>query len=92
MLVDVGFNREVVADCSLYWSKEEGDLANLINMGDQMTSEEIENIGIKVMNCVAQNIHEKEYAKCIVIVSKKTMTIIENQLEFRQVINQLQII
>lgn len=31
LLVDIGFNREVAEDCALYWSKELGELAKLIN-------------------------------------------------------------
>lgn len=41
MLYDVGFNREVGEDGAVYWSKEEGNLAGLINMADRLTPEEI---------------------------------------------------
>lgn len=36
LLLDVGFNREVAEDTALYWNKQEGNLANLINKCDQM--------------------------------------------------------
>lgn len=42
LLLDVGFNREVGEDGALYWSKELGDLAQLINDADHMETEEIE--------------------------------------------------
>ena len=40
LLLDVGFNREVAEDAALYWRKEEGDLAALINKADRMSMEE----------------------------------------------------
>lgn len=45
MLLDVGFNREVAEDAALYWSKQEGSLASLIDMSTRMDIEEINNIG-----------------------------------------------
>lgn len=47
LLLDVGFNREVAEEAAVYWSKEDGDLAKLINTSDEMNSDEIEKIGIK---------------------------------------------
>ncbi len=47
LLLDVGFNREVAEDSALYWSKEEGSLAGLIDQADRMTCEEIEAMGKK---------------------------------------------
>ena len=40
LLLDVGFNREVAEDAALYWNKEEGNLAALIDYADQMSEEE----------------------------------------------------
>ncbi len=40
LLLNVGFNREVAEDAALYWSKEPGDLAALIERADQMTGEQ----------------------------------------------------
>ena len=40
LLLDVGFNREVGADAALYWKKEAGDLAKLIDKADGMSTEE----------------------------------------------------
>ncbi|MGM9552437.1 MAG: beta 1-4 rhamnosyltransferase Cps2T [Clostridia bacterium] len=46
LLLDVGFNREVGEDGALYWNKEDGNLANLINKADQMSSEEINKLSV----------------------------------------------
>ncbi|MBZ5986778.1 beta 1-4 rhamnosyltransferase Cps2T [Leuconostoc gelidum] len=35
LLVDVGFNRDVAHDAAIYWTKENGQLANGINRADQ---------------------------------------------------------
>lgn len=42
LLLDVGFNREVAEGSALYWSKEPGDLAELINRADAMDLKSIE--------------------------------------------------
>jgi len=42
LLLDVGFNREVAEDAALYWNKEEGNLAELIDKSDLMDEAEIE--------------------------------------------------
>ena len=41
LLVNVGFNKEVAEDSALYWSREEGNLANLVNKADSMSEKEI---------------------------------------------------
>ena len=53
LLVDVGFNKEVAEDCALYWNREKGNLAKLINSADQMSSEEIIKMGQKAKKRVA---------------------------------------
>ena len=40
LLLGVGFNREVAQEAALYWSKDEGDLAALIDRADRMPAEE----------------------------------------------------
>ena len=45
LLVDVGFNREVAENCALYWSREDGELASLIDKADFMSADEITEIG-----------------------------------------------
>lgn len=47
LLLDVGFNKEVGQEAALYWSKEDGDLAKLINEADNMGQAEIEELGKK---------------------------------------------
>ena len=53
LLIDVGFNKEVAEDCALYWNREKGNLAKLINNADQMSSEEIIKMGQKAKKRVA---------------------------------------
>lgn len=47
LLLDVGFNREVAESNALYWTKEPGNLASLIELADQMSDKEIEDYGRK---------------------------------------------
>ncbi len=47
LLLDVGFNQEVAEEAALYWSKEPGNLAALIDSADQMTAQQIEQLGEK---------------------------------------------
>lgn len=41
LLLDVGFNREVAEESALYWSKNPGDLATLIEKADTFSEDEI---------------------------------------------------
>ena len=41
LLLKVGFNEEVAEDAALYWTKEEGNLAKLIDECDDMNREEL---------------------------------------------------
>lgn len=54
LLIDVGFNREVAEDCSLYWSRESGSLSRLIDKVDQMNTEDIEELGQRAKKRVAK--------------------------------------
>ncbi len=56
LLVDVGFNQEVAEDGALYWGREEGALAKLINDADHLTVEQIRELGAKAKARV-----EKDY-------------------------------
>jgi rhamnosyltransferase len=47
MLLDVGFNREVALDSAVYWTKEDGNLASLIDKVETFTADEIAIIGKK---------------------------------------------
>lgn len=47
LLLDVGFNREVAEDSALYWTKQSGNLASLIDWADGMNADEISELGKK---------------------------------------------
>lgn len=47
LLLDVGFNREVAEEGALYWTKAEGNLANLIDKVDALKANEIEDLSQK---------------------------------------------
>lgn len=47
LLLDVGFNREVAEDGALYWTKEDGSLAKLIEEADELASDVITSLGYK---------------------------------------------
>ena len=47
LLLDVGFNREVAEDAALYWTKEDGNFATLIDKADALSKEEVELLGQK---------------------------------------------
>ena len=53
LLLGVGFNREVAEEAALYWSKDSGDLARLIEQADEMTAEEIQVMGVKAKKRIA---------------------------------------
>lgn len=57
LLLDVGFNREVAENAALYWNKEDRNLANLIEIADEMTEEEISEFGNKAKQRI-----ENEYS------------------------------
>lgn len=45
LLLDVNFNKEVAQDAALYWNKNKGNLAALINQADYMDISEIDRLG-----------------------------------------------
>ena len=47
LLLKVGFNQEVGLKSALYWTKEEGNLAQLIDMADAMSHEDRLALGAK---------------------------------------------
>ena len=53
LLLGVGFNQEVAEEAAIYWSKEPGNLAALIESADQMTAEEIAALGVKAKARIA---------------------------------------
>ena len=54
LLVDVGFNKEVAEDCALYWSRKPGSLAKLIDKADQMSADQIAEMGRRAKKRVAE--------------------------------------
>lgn len=57
LLYDVCYNREVGEDAALYWTKDEGNLAELIDKADKLEESEIESLGRK-----AKTRMENEYS------------------------------
>lgn len=54
LLLDVGFNREVGEDATIYWSKDAGHLAQIIDKADQMTEEDIKQFGVKAKERISE--------------------------------------
>ena len=54
LLIDGGFNKEVVEDCTLYWSRDDGELAKFIDKADRMSDVENEEIGRRAKKRVAE--------------------------------------
>ena len=57
LLLDVGFNKEVAEEAALYWNKENGNLANLINEADNLSKDSIKDLGNKAKKRI-----EEEYS------------------------------
>lgn len=55
LLLDVGFNREVAEDSALYWTKQSGNLASLIDQADGMNAGEISSLGEKSSQRIAES-------------------------------------
>lgn len=62
LLLDVGFNREVGENAALYWSKQNGNLASLIDNVDKLCEKEINKMGNE-----AKNIIRKSYSWKIIV-------------------------
>lgn len=54
LLLDVGFNREVAEDAALYWTKEDGNLAGLIEIADALGQEKVEEYGQKAKRRIGE--------------------------------------
>lgn len=70
LLLNVGFNKEVAEDAAVYWSKEPGSLATLIDKADNMSSNEIFELGKKAKQRIRQlyswDYIADEYERCFV--------------------------
>ena len=53
LLLGVGFNREVAEEAALYWTKESGSLARLIEQADVMSAEQIAALGVAAKKRIA---------------------------------------
>lgn len=53
LLLDVCFNREVAEEAALYWSKDRGNLASLLERCDSLNPEEIHSFGARAKNRIA---------------------------------------
>ena len=69
-MLDVGFNREVAEDSALYWNKEVGNLALLINKVDGLSTEKIQKLGEisskRIQNTYSWEIICKKYKKIFI--------------------------
>lgn len=54
LLVDVGFNQEVAGDSALYWSREKGNLAALIDKADAMNETSINDLAYRARTSVEE--------------------------------------
>ncbi|MBS6180962.1 MAG: DUF1972 domain-containing protein [Erysipelotrichaceae bacterium] len=74
LLLDVGFNREVAEESALYWTKDVGGLANLIEKADQMSVDEINKLGVKakkrIVDAYSWNHIAKQYENVFLMKRK----------------------
>lgn len=54
LLLDVGFNREVAEDAAVYWTKDVGNLAGLIDKADEMSADEIGELEVRAKRRIAE--------------------------------------
>lgn len=54
LLLDISFNREVGMDTALYWNKNKGNLAGLIEKAEQLSDEERKDLGVKAKRRIAE--------------------------------------
>jgi len=54
LLLGVDFNREVAEDAAVYWSKKDGNLADLIDKSDRLSDEKIMSMGEKAKRRIAE--------------------------------------
>lgn len=68
LLYDVGFNREVGENGALYWTLEQGNLASLINMCENIDIQEVKKLSNKAKKRINENytwkIIIKKYEEC----------------------------
>ncbi|AEB30206.1 putative glycosyltransferase [Carnobacterium sp. 17-4] len=76
LLLDVGFNYEVGEKGAIYWSKNNKDLASLIQKADKMTLTEIEKIGkrakIRIKDSYSWSKIVSEYENAFLSINNRT--------------------
>lgn len=74
LLLDVGFNKEVGGNATLYWNKQDDCLAKIIDVADSMEQEQIDEMAVKAKHRIQIRYSWeyicKEYEKIFVNVSK----------------------
>lgn len=55
LLLDVGFNKEVAGDAAFYWTKEENNLSDLINMMECLSNSKIDEMGKKARKRIEES-------------------------------------
>ena len=63
LLFDVGFNREVGEEAAIYWTKEPGNLAALIESVSGMDPEEKKKLGEKAKQRIITDYSQKKIAQ-----------------------------
>lgn len=81
LVLNVSFNTEVCGSGALYWSKEMGDLAHLLDRIDTMRPEEIEKLGEKAKKRISDRYTWEKIVKKYeyIFLQKKTINARENQ-------------
>lgn len=63
LLLKIGFNEEVAEDAALYWTKEPGELASLIDKTDKLNKDEVDMLGLKAKERILKAYSWKFIAK-----------------------------
>lgn len=75
LLLDVGFNREVGRNSALYWTKEHGSLATLLEKVDTLDNEQIEKLDVMSLKRIQEGYNWEnicsQYEKIFAIEKRK---------------------
>lgn len=74
LLLDVGFNREVAENSALYWTKQSGNLASLVDWADGINADEISELGkkasLRIVEAYSWQHIADEYEGCFSLMSE----------------------
>ena len=74
LLLDVGVNREVAENSALYWTKQSGNLASLVDWADGMNADEISELGkkasLRIVEAYSWQHIADEYEGCFSLMSE----------------------